>query len=197
MLNDDFKAEKKEKAEYPPLPENVYQVELLDVTMQEKPTYDTRNKPDAEKKYEQLLTFQFTLLAGKDKDGQPLRGRNIWRNFVPSYLYIGKKGKNVLYQIIEAVLDRELTKEEDATGISGKQLNSLIGKQCRIVVKNNKKDENIYSNIESFLPSEAQYNSLTDEEKKEARVKAEDSNKQESYEEEQERIEKLVDEAPF
>jgi len=168
MLEEKFKVEKREKTEYPPLPEDMYQVELLDITSDWKPKY---KKPD---ETELKLSFQFTLLDGKDKDGESLRGRNIWRNFVPTYLYIGKKGKNVLYEILEALLGHELSPEEEAT-MDEEFLNGLVGKQCRVMVKNKKKDDAIYSNIDGFLNATKKLKALTDEEKENARVKNKDN----------------------
>ena len=164
MINENFKIEKKEGTEYPPLPENIYQVELLDIELQVKPKYKKENET------EKVFSFQFTLLNGKEKDGSSLRGRNIWRNFVPTYLYIGNKGKNILYQIVEAIIGMELSPEIEAT-LDAEKLNKLIGRQARIVVKNTKKDDKTYSNIDTFLPIEAPLTALTAEEKEQARVK--------------------------
>lgn len=166
MINDNFQIPKKEAVTYDPIPENVYQVELLDIEVQDKPKY---KKPD---ETEKMFSFQFVLLGGKDKDGTSLRGRNIWRNYVPTFLYISQKnGKNALYQIMEAMAGRELTREEEAT-MEAVKLNKLIGEQCRVVVKNNPgKDGKIYSNIDNFLPTEFKLPRLTEEEKETARVK--------------------------
>ena len=174
MINEEFKIEKKEAQGYDPLPENVYQVELLDITVDNRPTYDTRNKPDSEKVYEKVFNFQFTLLGGRDmKKGEDLRGRNIWQNFVPTFLYISQKnGKNDLYQIIEAILGHEMSPAEEAN-MDTAFLNGLIGAQCRVLVKNNTKGDKTYSNIENFLPIELEAPRLTSEEKEKARVKKE------------------------
>jgi len=173
MINEEFKIEKKEAQGYDPLPENVYQVELLDITVDNRPTYDTRNKPDSEKVYEKVFNFQFTLLSGRDmKKGEDLRGRNIWQNYVATFLYIGKNGKNTLYQIIEAIIGHEMSPAEEAN-MDTAFLNGLIGAQCRVLVKNNTKDGKTYSNIENFLPIENEAPRLTSEEKEKARVKKE------------------------
>jgi hypothetical protein len=166
MINDNFQIPKKEAVTYDPIPDNVYQVELLDIEVQDKPKF---KKPD---EMEKMFSFQFVLLGGKDKDGSSLRGRNIWRNYVPTFLYISQKnGKNALYQIMEAMIGRELTRDEEAT-MEAVKLNKLIGVQCRVVVKNKPgKDGKVYSNIDNFLPIEFKMQSLTDDEKETARVK--------------------------
>lgn len=181
MINEVFIAEKKESVNYLPLPKDVYQVELLDVNLENTVSYDTRNKPDAEKIYEKTLSFQFTLLEGSE-NGKSLRGRNIWANLIPSYLYISSKnGKNKLYKIVEALIQRELTKEEEAEGITDKKLNSLIGKQCRISVENVTKGDKTYDRINDWFKINSGLPLLSAEEKEKARVKDKTEEPQETY----------------
>jgi len=171
MITQELKVEKKEAKGFDPLPENVYQVEIFDINLESKPTYDTRGKSDAEKIYENVLNFQFVLLGGFDKKGESLRGRSVFQNFVPTYLYISsKKGKNLLYQIIETVIRREMTVQEEAE-CDASFINSLVGQQVRVVVKNTTKDDKTFSNIESFLTIEEEKTSLTHEEREKAVIK--------------------------
>jgi len=175
MLDKSMSFEKKQGAEYEVLPENIYQVELLDVNLDRRPTYDTRLKPDSEKEYEDILNFQFTLLAGT-ANGKQLRGRNVWENFVPTYLYIGKKnGKNKLYNVVEGLLGRNLTMAEEAEGITSDTINSLIGKQVRIGIKHNVKGDKTYDRIEQYYPVEIEMERLNSEEKEKATVKKKDA----------------------
>lgn len=169
MIKDNFKIEKEEGKTYPPLPENIYQVQILDVNAEQRPTYDTRSKTADEQILENVLKFQYTLLAGQDGE-EKLRGRNVWDNFVKASLYIGKKGKCPLYQIIESCLKRQLTQEEEMTFESNK-VNKLVGMQLRIGTKHKESGGNIYDNVESYYPVESDLTPLTDEEKEEARVK--------------------------
>jgi len=181
MLNEELQVTKKESMDYAPLPKNVYQVELLDINSEEKATYDTRLKPAEEQEMETTLKFQYTLLAGKDKETE-LRGRNVWVNFIPTYLYVGKKnGKNKLYQITEAFLGRELTQEEEAGGVNGKFLNSLIGKQCRVGVEPTTKGDNTYDTVTGYFVSEEDKEALTQEEKEKATVKPKDDDEPKDY----------------
>lgn len=163
MLNERFKAEKKESVSYPLLKNAVYQVELVDVNIERKPAY---KKPE---EIEEVLSFEFAILSGKDTEGNDARLRLLSKNFVPTYLYISSKnGKNNLYKIVEALIKRELTKEEEANGITGKTLNFLIGKQCQVLLEKvaSKKDPNkFYSNIANFLEAEFELESLSTEEK--------------------------------
>ncbi len=174
MLDNNFVAEKKEAESYAPLPVDIYTVELLDIVAITGESIDSK---EARKKdntlapvEETTLKFQFVLLEGKDGDTD-LRGRNLFQNFVPSYLYVSKKGKNKLYQIVEALQAQTVSPEQEAFGITGKELNSFIGKQCRVGTVNNTKDDKTYTNIDKFLAVKDKYPVLTDEEKESARIK--------------------------
>ena len=169
MLENNLTIPKEEAKVYPPLPKNVYQVELLDITLK-----DATGK--FAKEGDKNFNFQFTLLSGLDGEND-LRGRSVWASFVPTALYFGGKGKNELYQIVEAYLGRDLTQEEEANGLTGEFLNSFIGKQIKVFIdhKPSKNDPSkIYNNITSYMPSEVPLNSLTAEEKEMARVKNKD-----------------------
>lgn len=197
-VDNNLKIEKKESVEYPPLPKDIYQVELLDVSSEEKVTYDTRNKPEVEQEKETVLSFQFTLLSGKDGE-QNLRGRNVWLNFVPNYLYISSKnGKNKTFRVIEALLSREITLEEEANGITGEMLNQLIGKQCRVSVEPKKSGDKTFDNITDLLKANDLFNALTIEEKEKAKVKKEEKteDKQEDKQEAPE-TEVSLEDIPF
>lgn len=173
MLANNLPIVKKEASSFEPLPEDMYQVELLDITAEEKETYNSKIGKTTEKEYETILSFQFTLLDG-DENGKSLRGRNVWANFIPSYLYVGKNGKNKLYQIVEALQGQSISPQQEAEGLNGAFLNSLIGKQCRVVTKNKaNKEGNLFTNIDSFLVAKILINALTQDEKDNAAVKKE------------------------
>lgn len=186
MIDSNMKIEKKETKSYPALPENIYQVQLLDITSKEEETYDSKKDTSTPAVMETILSFQYTLLNGTDakqekEEDKNLRGRNIWQNFVPTYLYVGKKGKNNLYKIVESLLGRELTQEEEAFGIDGEFMNKLIGKQCRVGIKHKPSTDGskVYDNIETYYAIENELTPLTDEEKENARVKDKEEKKAE------------------
>lgn len=174
MLDPKMTLPKEEAKAYKPLPEDVYAVELLDVTAKEVETYDSKEarKKDASLKIEMetVLDFQFVLLEGRD-GSEDLRGRNIFQNFVPSYLYISSKGKNKLYQIVEALQAQTLSPEQEAFGVTGATLNSFIGKQCRVGTVNKTNGDKTYSNIDKFLPAKGEFAPLTTDEKAAAHIK--------------------------
>lgn len=168
-IDQNFKVEKKESQEFPPIPKDIYQVELLDVTLQEQVVYDDRNKSEEEQRKENVFSFQFTLLDGKDGDTN-LRGRNVWANFIPTYLYISsKKGKNKLYRILEALLGHDMTPEEEAT-CDTKFINNLIGNQCRVGIEPKTKGEKTYDIVTEYYTARDFLNALTDEEKSKSSV---------------------------
>lgn len=162
MLNQERTFEKKELKEFTLLKNDVYQAELIDVNIETKQKYQSTEMED-------VLSFEFAVLAGRDTEGQDARLRLLSKNFVPTNLYISsKKGKNWLYKVIEALIDRDLTKEEEANGITSKTLNFLVGKQCRLILEKvvSKKDaQKFYSNISNILPADSQITPLSIEEK--------------------------------
>jgi hypothetical protein len=163
MLPSNFRFETKEKKEYPPLPEDVYQVELLDIDMQE--VADMNNPGETRI----VLKFQFVIL-----DEGEYRGRSIWQNFVPTYIYKGDNSKNALYQITKAIIMRDLT-EEERLNFGTDYINKLVGYQCRVGTVNKpgkgKNADKVYTNIDKFLPKKMSLPRLTEEEKEKAVVK--------------------------
>jgi len=174
MLDDNLKIEKKESADYPPLPKNIYQCELLDINSEERPSYETKDEKKENQKIETVLNFQFTLLNGMDK-GETLRGRNVWANFIPTYFYISKKsGENKTLRIVQALLGRTLNQQEEAEGLTGAFMNKLVGKQCRLGVEPKKSGDKTFDNITDYYAIETEMQYLTAEEKEKAKVKKKD-----------------------
>ena len=183
MLDNNMSLPKEEAKAYKPFPEDVYAVELLDVNAKESETYDSKQerKTDVGKEpvMETVLDFQFVLLEGRDGETD-LRGRNIFQNFVPSYLYISTKGKNKLFQITEALQGQSLSQKQEAEGITGADINAFIGKQCRVGTVNITKGDKTYSNIDKFLPAKGEFAPLTTQEKEDARIKPKESEEDKS-----------------
>lgn len=181
MITNKFKVEKKEKMDYPPIPKDVYPVELLDITEKERPTYKTKFMPKDQQVMESVLVFQFTILQGKDGETD-LRGRNFWANFVPTYLYEGKNGKNELWQIAEAILGRALTPEDEAT-LDSDVMNLWIGKQIRITNDHRAgKTGGVFDTISGYLKQNGQFIPLTPEEKEKAKVKPKEKENEDTHE---------------
>lgn len=162
----ELKIEKREGGTFEPLPDDVYTAQLIDIEMEERPSYNDKTK------MENVFNLLFAVLD------QDFRGRWTEKRFVPTYLYIGKKGKNSLYEILEAIKGASLSAEEEAY-MGGEYINAQIGKQVRLVVKTQTKGDKKYSNIESFMPvrnplvafTDAEVNEML-EKREEARAKA-------------------------
>lgn len=178
MLDNNLVIEKKEMADYTPLPDDMYQVELLDISSRLNETYDSKQArmkdPSLAIENETVLDFVFTVVEETPVDGKSIRGRNIYMNFVPGVLYIGKKGKNDLYKIVEAMQRETVTPKQEAEGITGSTLNGFIGKQCRIVTKQVEKNGKKYMNVENLLVAKSDLAPLTAQEKSEAMPKQKD-----------------------
>jgi hypothetical protein len=195
MLDPKFTVEKKEATDYTPLPENMYTVELFDIDSEKRPTYDTRNNPDETKEYETVFSFHFVLLDGEE-NGKSLRGRSVWNNFVPSYLYISNKhGKNRLYEIVEALQKQTVSPQQEAEGITGQYLNSLVGKQTRIATENQTKGDKTYTQIVKFYQLSQNLDPLTKQEKVDATPKPKDEKAEQVANEQYDGI--TADDIPF
>jgi len=161
MLKENRTFQKEESKSFPLLKNDVYQCQLVDVSM------SVNNKYQSDEK-EEVLSFEFAVLGVKDAEGTEARTRLLAKNFVPTYLYISRKtGKNWLYKITEALLGRDLSQEEEANGITSQMINSLAGKQCRLLlekVQSKKDSTKFYSNIANILPADSEITPLTSEE---------------------------------
>ncbi len=172
MLHDNMKIEFKPFEGFTTIPEDRYQVELLDVNTKEA-------KGQYAKPGDLNLVFQFVLLEGEAEDGTSLRGRSIWANFAPITLFDNPKaknwvGKNETWRIVEALSGVEMKEETTKAGLNGEFFNSLIGEQCVIFTANvpSKQDATKrFSNIINYKVAAKKLAPLTDEEKDKARVK--------------------------
>lgn len=181
MLQSGYKFDVREKKSFPPLPEDIYQVELFDIEME---AVQDKNKPGVSNN---VLKFQFVVLDDgefNDESGKPqkVRGRSIWRNYVPTYIWEKNNEKNALYQITKAIIMRDLRPEE-MESFTSDFINKLIGYQCRVTTLNvagkGKNADQMYTNIDKFLPKKASMPGLTAEEKKNAAVKKKDDDSSE------------------
>jgi len=157
-INTSIKIEKNDKKEFEPLPNGIYQAELIDVETRETAGF-TNGKKD-ESKRENKLFFTFGIV----EDGEN-RARRLWDNFVSTGLYTTKKGEKCnLWQILEAFLGHELTNEEMAT-FDENTLNGFIGKQVAIFTTTVEKGGKKYSNPKAYMTAKTVMTALTAEEK--------------------------------
>lgn len=163
MLQPGKKFDVKEKKVYPPLPEDIYQVELLDITEETVPDKQFPGN------MQEVLTFQFVVL-----DAGEYRGRSLFRRFVPTYLWRKNNEKNALYQITKALICRDMT-DDEISNFGTDQINMLVGYQLRVgtiqKAGTGKNAAEIYTNIDKFLPKKEMVERLTADEREKARVK--------------------------
>ena len=152
MIEDKFEIEKKEKEEYPVIPVDVYAVELIDASGEQVETYDSKQSPATEAEFETVYKFEFKFLEGVDDKGKTLVGTKIQKKFIPNYFWISAKGKNMLYQVVEAFKGSALT-EEEVKNFNVSVLNSYIGKQIRVGIEHKTTAKGIYCNINAFYAS--------------------------------------------
>ena len=152
MIEDKFKIEVKEKEEYPVIPVDVYAVELIDASGEQVETYDSKQNPATEAEFETVYKFEFKFLEGVDDKGKTLVGTKIQKKFVPNYFWISAKGKNMLYQVVEAFKGSALT-EEEVKMFNVSVLNSYVGKQIRVGIEHKQTAKGIYCNINTFYPA--------------------------------------------
>lgn len=137
-LDQTYQLPPRQKIEYDPVPEGIYQVEISDIKLAQRQAY---NKPEVT---EDVLDFEFVILDEGD-----CRGRRLWKkvrpvmnpgdtNFRPSYLYTLAS---------KATQKQAFTPEECLTFSP----NSLIGKQVLVTVDAKAgKDGRIWNNIQAF-----------------------------------------------
>lgn len=141
-----LKFEKIEKKEYEPIPANVYQVQIGDISEKYKTPW---GKPDAEEK-ELYLTFEFVILDGQYK------GRKLWKDIRPVAPTPSEGGSfkpSWMYRLVSAVVGHPLSLAE---GINwgAEETNNLIGRQLRLIVNQTPKNAQgrSYNNITEVLP---------------------------------------------
>lgn len=132
-----------ETKEYKSIPEGLYPVVLEDINAEERPVYQ---HPDQK---ELVYNCQFVILEGE------YGGERLWKRIRP-VLSPGFENGNpsTLFVLLKALLGREPNLEAK---ITGQKLNALIGKQCQVLVKQEKgKNGKMYSKVTEFLAAKQQ-----------------------------------------
>lgn len=126
------------------IPEGVYQVQLADINLLENVI--TSYAPEGK----DMLDFKFVILddveipAENGKEATTTRGKFLSQRMTPSL-----NEKATMYALVKAIMGRLLTKDE----IMSFNPESLIGKQCQIVVVQNpsKDGTKMFANIDNYL----------------------------------------------
>ena len=145
MLDETFEVKKPEKKDFTLIPEGIYEASIVDVNEKERRKYKSTET-------EQALNFQFEIEEGEYK------GNYLWKMVSPVYNEGFEGGQpSWLYQIFRAC--GALVVEPTAQDING-----LIGKRVKIIVKHKEsKDGNYYAIISDFLKSESSGEDLLDD----------------------------------
>lgn len=145
------------KLDLPLIPSDLYQVQLLDVTVKELENRKTREM-------EPKLSFKFAIL-----DEGAWYGRFL---FVTSAMSLNMKAH--FFKMFPAIVGRQPTKEEIAAPhkvFTGDFINSMINTQLRVMVSQEplENDANTLRNkITSFAPVKAQLPAYDEEKAKQA-----------------------------
>lgn len=148
-ITENFAIPKEEGKTYEVLPADIYQAQLIDVNVELNPDYNDKTK------MVKNFSFLFAVIE------EPNIGRWLTYRFVPTTLFIGRNGKNKLYQITEALMGRELTMEDenhfDANFVGG-----LVGEQIRLGVKVKVTGEKKTNIIDAVYPIKVTLNPMAD-----------------------------------
>lgn len=141
MLQSNFKTPAIQRDEYDVMPEDVYQVIIEDVNLEERQVYQSQD-------VEEVLNFKFTVL----EEGE-FKGRKVWKKIRPT-LNAGWDGGSPsdLYELWKSAMKTLPTKEQLEVGLSGNDVNKLIGQQIRVTlkIKTTQKGKE-YNKIEGFM----------------------------------------------
>jgi hypothetical protein len=131
-----------EKKDWPVVPEDVYQVQITDLTAEV-------SEWKGEKK--DVFKFEFTII----EDG-PYYGRKFWKKGSRVSPCPSSNNKAPLtWKVASAILRHGLT-EDEGKSFTIADMNALIGKQLRVgVMVTPPKDGKQYNNVDSFLMTKA------------------------------------------
>ena len=130
-----------EKKQFPPLPEDTYEVLIKDIELMQGKAYKS------EELVEQLK-FTFEVLGGEFK------GRLLFKNISP-VLSAGGPGKNPAnFNLIYEAVYRKTPYQDQLKTIDANVVNGLINKTLRLVVKEKTSEQgNQVNKIDAFMKS--------------------------------------------
>ena len=144
MISEDLKIDTSENKEFELLPEDVYQVEIVDVNEVIRNKYQSTEQETA-------LRFKFKILEGKYKN------RLLFKTISPKWNEGFEEGQPSNLYVLMTTLGWK-------GGVpTAQDVNNLIGKQLRVLVKIKKGKKGEYNAIEEFIKT----NKLVEKEKEE------------------------------
>lgn len=119
---------------FTPLPEGMYQVQVLSVVIKDNPFYKVPEEGELPNGNPYQVSAQLAVL-----DNEELYGRRLFDNFTPILKNTGKKGPTKLYKFVSACLKSTISQEEcDVFSTKGEfypNLKTLEGKQVSIAIE--------------------------------------------------------------
>lgn len=145
MLQNNFKTPINQSQEFDVLPEDIYHVVIEDVNLEERQVYQSKD-------VEEVLNFKFTIL-----DQGEYLGNKVWKKIRP-ILNAGWDGGSPsdLYELWKSAMKVLPSQQQLENGLSGDEINSLIGEQLRVTlkVKTSQKGKE-YNKIEGFMSAKS------------------------------------------
>ena len=127
--------------EFPPLPDDIYQVFIEDVSLVKGTAYKSNKEV-------WQLVFRFRVLD----DGE-FYGRRLWRRVNPVISAGGANKKPANFNLIYEAVYKRTPYQDQLTNITGEVINNFIGRQLRIAVRKTVDDTGKPVNrIDSYLP---------------------------------------------
>lgn len=153
MINENTEIPVSEGKTFDALPEDIYQVVIEDVELKDVAKFEKPNET------EKVFNFTFSVMGGE------FEGRKLWKKIRPVLSSGSSNNKpSLLFVLLKAVLKRDPRTDVKLTA---KDINKLVGKQLRVVVKNTTKGDRTYNNIDSMISSKEDVVATKKEEVKE------------------------------
>ena len=141
MLQNNYQTPVNQREEFDVLPEDVYQVVIEVANLEERQAYQSKD-------IEEVLNFKFMII----EDGE-YKGRKVWKKIRPT-VNAGWEGGSPsdLYELWRAATGVFPTEQQKKDGLTGNDINSLIGRQIRVTlkIKTTAKGKE-YNKIEGFM----------------------------------------------
>ena len=142
-LPNNYQPKVPERKEFELLPDDTYEVEITKMEFKEnQPVYQKEGE------FEDKLNFEFTIVEESE-----FKGRKMWQE-TRIVMSAGSKGYSPswLYKLFCAVNRANLT-DEEAKGVAASDINDMLNKRVRLVVKTepNRKGE-MKNKIKDMLP---------------------------------------------
>ena len=145
MIKNQFRTPISSKGDFENIPEDIYHCVIEDVNLEERQVYQSQD-------VEEVLNFKFTILEEGD-----FLGQKVWKKIRP-ILNAGWDGGSPsdLYELWKSAMKVLPNIQQLEMGLSGDEINSLIGEQLRVTVKiKTSAKGKEYNKIEGFMSAKS------------------------------------------